>query len=164
MLHNMGQAEQSTRNASYSQIANLISTTGYRPTEQDLANSGMTQEQADAMLQWWITNNPDAAYQGGQLSAEDYYKIVGRWPAGYNAGGGAQVIYVPQGGGGALTAEEVSKIAYEIGSARPDEAQEIYNRYLNSGAFDGLDRESMDKIIDAVQHTTRTGKYAPHNP
>ena len=93
MLHNMGAAEQATQQQAYSQIANLISTTGYKPTEQDLANAGMTSEQANAMLQWWITNNPDAAYQSGQLSPEDYYKLTGRYPIGYNAaagGGGAQ--------------------------------------------------------------------------
>lgn len=101
MLHNMGAAEQSTKQQTYSQIANLISTTGYQPTEQDLANSGMTAEQANAMLQWWITNNPDAAYQNGQLSPEDYYRLTGRYPAGYNAAGGGGG-WVPQstGGGG----------------------------------------------------------------
>lgn len=121
MLHNMGAAEQSTKQQTYSQIANLISTTGYQPTEQDLANSGMTAEQANAMLQWWITNNPDAAYQNGQLSPEDYYKLTGRYPAGYNAaggGGGGGWSYTGSGGGGnkTVTQEEVNEAMRNGGS------------------------------------------------
>lgn len=157
MLHSMGQAESEARNTSYSQIANLISTTGYRPTEQDLANSGMTQEQADAMLQWWITNNPDAAYNNGQLSRDDYYRLTGRYPT----GNGPQTVYQPQQ---EQVSQEALKIAYEIGSARPDEAQAIYEKYLQSGAFDSMNQASKDWIIKAVNHATRTGEYAPHNP
>lgn len=156
MLHNMGQAEQSTRNASYSQIANLISTTGYRPTEQDLASSGMTQEQADAMLQWWITNNPDAAYYNGQLSRDDYYRLTGRYPTGNGPQTVVQTVQQPS--------QEALQIAYEIGRARPDEAQAIYQKYLDAGVIDGMNEASLEKIRAAVHHAMRTEEYAPHNP
>ena len=68
MLMNMGQAENSTRQTSYQNLYALIGSTGYRPSAQELAEAGMTQEMADAIYR---------AY------AQQYYSTYGRWPAGY---------------------------------------------------------------------------------
>lgn len=100
MLMSMAGAERDARQQSYNNIVNLIGTTGYQPTAQDLANAGMTSEQANAMLQWWITNNPDAAYNNGQLSPEDYYKLVGRYPVGYDPNSAGTNASSGSGGGG----------------------------------------------------------------
>jgi hypothetical protein len=87
MLQNLGAAEQATKQGNYQNIANMIASTGYQPSEQELAAAGMSPEQANAMIQMWITSNPDAAYYAGRLTPEDYYKLTGRYPIGYQAPG-----------------------------------------------------------------------------
>ena len=88
MLGQLGAQEQATRNQSYSQIASLISSSGYQPTAEDLANSGMTAEQANALLQMWIAANPLLAWQQGKIDPDSYYQLTGQYPPGYSAGGG----------------------------------------------------------------------------
>lgn len=88
MLGQLGAQEQATRNQTYSQIASLISSSGYQPTAEDLANSGMTAEQANALLQMWIASNPLLAWQQGKIDPDAYYQLTGQYPPGYSAGGG----------------------------------------------------------------------------
>lgn len=45
-------------------------------------------EQADNMAAVWRIQNPDLAYQLGQMSANEYFRVKGQYPVGYNAGGG----------------------------------------------------------------------------
>ena len=45
-------------------------------------------EQAENMAAVWRIQNPDLAYQLGQMSANEYYRVTGRFPVGYDAGGG----------------------------------------------------------------------------
>ena len=92
MLSSMAATEQATGQQNYAQLAQLIGSSGYKPTEEELANAGMSADQANAMLQMWIASNPQMAYNNGQLSAEDFYKLTGQYPIGYTAPGG--------GGGG----------------------------------------------------------------
>lgn len=80
MLNSMGAAEQATNQAAYSQLAQMISTTGYQPTADDLTKAGMNAQQANALRQMWIASNPGAAYVNGQLSASDYFKLTGQYP------------------------------------------------------------------------------------
>lgn len=54
------------------------------------------QEAADQMEKTWSLQNPDLAYNLGKLTADDYYKMTGRYPRGYWGGGG----YSSGGGGG----------------------------------------------------------------
>ena len=68
MLMNLGAAEQNTQQNSYAQLYSLIGSTGYKPTAQELAAAGMTQEMADAIYRNY---------------AQQYYATYGRWPAGY---------------------------------------------------------------------------------
>ena len=74
----------------YSQIAALISSTGYEPNEDELAAAGMNPEQANALRQAWIVANPMLAYQNGAITGDQYLTITGTYPPGY----------VPAGGGG----------------------------------------------------------------
>ena len=46
------------------------------------------QEQADAMLALWKAQNPDLAYNTGRITADEYYVMTGRRPAGWTATGG----------------------------------------------------------------------------
>ena len=46
---------------------------------------GYNQGQVDNMRNVWIASNPQLAYNTGAISADDYYRMTGQWPAGYQA-------------------------------------------------------------------------------
>lgn len=87
MLMNLGATERANMGENYNQIAQLISTSGYMPSEEELARAGMSSEQAEALRRMWMTSNPQLAYYYGQMSPEDYYRLTGAWPAGYTPPG-----------------------------------------------------------------------------
>lgn len=62
-------------------------------------------EQADNMAAVWRIQNPDLAYQLGQMSANEYFRVKGQYPVGYNAGGGYSGYggYTPGGTDTSLT-------------------------------------------------------------
>ena len=80
MLSSMAAAEQATNQAAYSQLAQMITSTGYQPTAAELQKAGMNAQQANALRQAWIASNPAAAYVNGALSASDYFKLTGQQP------------------------------------------------------------------------------------
>lgn len=80
MLNSMAAAEQATTQQAYSQLAQMISASGYQPTADDLKRAGMNAQQANALRQMWIASNPAAAYVNGALSASDYFKLTGQQP------------------------------------------------------------------------------------
>ena len=43
---------------------------------------------AAAMQKVWQAQNPDVAYRTGAITPKQYKQITGKWPAGYNPGGG----------------------------------------------------------------------------
>ena len=136
MLMNLGQAEQSTRNANYSQLASLIGSSGYMPTADELAAAGMSEEQANAIRQMWIAQNPHLAYNNGQLSAEDYYKLTGTYPIGYTpenngggGGGGWQWQPKPETPPEKLTQEYVNKTMKENGGSAGDISAWLQQEY-----------------------------------
>ena len=99
MLGQLGAQEQATKQQSYSQIASLISSSGYQPTAEELANSGMTAEQANALLQMWISGNPLLAWQQGKIDPETYHQLTGQYPPGYTPAGGGGYYGGGYGGG-----------------------------------------------------------------
>lgn len=79
----------------YSNLTSMIMKSGYKPTAAELEAAGMNQEQANALYRAWLTGDPEAAWMAGAISADDYYKLTGKYPAGYTppaaaaaAGGG----------------------------------------------------------------------------
>lgn len=76
---------------SLSQLQSLITSTGYKATPDDLAASGMTQEQADSLYNAWINRNPLDAFNAGAIDENKYYAITGQHTPGYVA---------PRSGGG----------------------------------------------------------------
>lgn len=48
---------------------------------------GYSQEQIDSMRSAWVASNPQLAYNTGAITAEDYYRMTGKWPAGYAPAG-----------------------------------------------------------------------------
>ena len=61
----------------------MISTTGYVPTDDELAAAGMTRDEAEAIAKGVAASDPDYAYRLGILSPEDYKARTGKWPTGY---------------------------------------------------------------------------------
>ena len=75
------------RNDAYEKLTALMAYSGYNPTDDDLKQSGMTRQQADAYLKAWQTANPLLAYLNGVISAEEYAAITGANPPGVGGGG-----------------------------------------------------------------------------
>ena len=94
----------------YGNLTSAILTSGYMPSDEELAAANMTREQANALQQAWIGSNPELAYMAGALSADDYFKLTGRMPPSMPAQGG--VVYV----GGNEKKTLGSKIGEEKGS------------------------------------------------
>lgn len=46
---------------------------------------GYTQDQINAMRNMWVAANPDLAYAAGSISAGEYYRLTGGYPAGRTA-------------------------------------------------------------------------------
>ena len=80
-------------------------TNAYQIQQQDLGNAaallaaggdysgyadmfGLTNDQQGRLAAQWVAQNPDAAYQSGMIDGEKYYSITGKYPIGYNPGGG----------------------------------------------------------------------------
>ena len=65
------------------------------------------QEQADAMGMLWAAQNPDLAYNTGRITADQYFIMTGKRPAGWKASGGKTLAdlvdgYLPKGSGGGV--------------------------------------------------------------
>lgn len=104
--YNDTQAQQA-----YANLSTAILQSGYQPSEDELTAAGMTQEQANALRQAWVGSNPGLAYMSGALSGEDYYKLTGAYPPGYQvpgAGGGGWY------GGGSKYNEDIANLQRTI--------------------------------------------------
>ncbi len=99
--HQMGNEAQAT---AYARLTELMALSGYKPTDAELAEAGMTRQQADDYLKGWKAANPDLAYRTGAISAEEYRAYTGMYPLGYAAsvagGGGDPWAYGGSGWNG----------------------------------------------------------------
>ena len=60
-------------------------------------NNVYGQDTTNAMRAMWQAQNPDLAWRTGAITAEDYHRMTGQWPAGYTppvTAGGGGVYYV----------------------------------------------------------------------
>lgn len=73
------------QNNAYVKLTELMAMSGYNPTDGELAEAGMTRQQANDYLKGWKASNPDLAYRTGAITAEEYKNYTGAWPAGYAA-------------------------------------------------------------------------------
>lgn len=78
--YQMGTEEQNT---AYTRLTELMTLSGYIPTDAELAAAGMTKEQADYYIKGWKAANPDLAYRTGAITAEEYRSYTGAYPPGY---------------------------------------------------------------------------------
>lgn len=122
----------------YSNLSAAILQSGYQPTESELAASGMTQQQADALRQAWIAAYPGLAYMQGVITSSEYLKLTGKAAPGTGGGGGGY------GGGGSRKKEDAPYTrqdvtdAYNAGFSFDD----IYNQ-INTNAGSAENRQDL---------------------
>lgn len=63
--YNDQQMQYSKEQQAYSQLYQLIGTTGYVPTDDELSKAGMTRKQADALREQWKRQNPNEGGSSG---------------------------------------------------------------------------------------------------
>ena len=63
----------------YESVKETITNSGYMPTDEELAQAGMTKEEAAQWRKVWGWQ----AYQNGQISGEQYKELFGEYPNGY---------------------------------------------------------------------------------
>ena len=64
--------------------AQILATYGNFEPYKDLYG----EDTANAMKAVWTRQNPDTAYKMGDMDPYTYHDVTGRWPAGFNPGGG----------------------------------------------------------------------------
>ena len=124
------------RGDAYEKLTALMAYSGYNPTDDDLNQSGMTREQADAYLKAWQTTNPLMAYINGVISADQYFAITGTYPPGYavpGAGGGEWY-----GGSGKKKKEDGKVDVVDIATQRAQIEADYH-----AGRIDYDDRENL---------------------
>jgi len=78
--YQMGTEAQQT---AYGKLIDMMESSGYVPSAEELAAAGMSQAQADYYLKAWKAANPDLAYRTGAITPDEYYKYTGAYPKGY---------------------------------------------------------------------------------
>ena len=125
------QLQQAQTMASYGNFSGYLGVPGY------------SQEQVDTMRNTWIASNPQLAYNTGALSAEGFYRMTGKWPAGYQsqtgtaqAGGAAVYPGSEQPSGApavAATGDESAKTAADLANERGERMTEYYQNNPQAG-------------------------------
>lgn len=116
-LKNSWNTSQSATN--YKNLSAMITSTGYQPTADDLKKAGMTKAQANAYRQQWMAANPTVAYYQGAMTADQFKKLTGAYPAGYtppSSGGGGGGSGGGGGGNKNYLIEYVGKSVADVGS------------------------------------------------
>lgn len=93
-------AEYKTRYQQQLQQAQTLA--GYGDFSGYAGVPGYTDEQIARMRAAWAASDPTTAYYSGQITADQYKQIVGRYPNGYSDGSGSlyEEPYTPPSGGG----------------------------------------------------------------
>lgn len=101
MLMNMGAAEQGTAQNAYSNLYALIGSTGYQPTQEELAAAGMSQEAADALRNEYLRQTGQLPAGGGAAAGGSGGSSRG---SGSNSGSGNTSTVPPGVAAGAIGA------------------------------------------------------------
>ena len=120
-------------------------------------------DQISSMRNTWIASNPLLAYNTGAITADQYYRMTGEYapgtePAPVYSGGGSRKK--KEEAGKSYGAEEIDRLAYAVGSARPEEATRLMQSFLDSGGADSMTEQQAKALATAYEHATGTGKYA----
>lgn len=129
---------------------------------------GYSQEQIDSMRSAWVAANPQLAYNTGAITAEDYYRMTGKWPAGYapagNPGYGTGGYPTPEGpadAGAYEAAMAAANLAQERGQAQTD-----YWRQRQAAAMPAASgkKTARDAIAEPLPIGAAIGAAAGANP
>lgn len=140
--------ENDAKNTAYNRLIDLMSSSGYMPTEQELAAAGMTQQQAESFINAWRAENPDLAYRTGMITPDEYLQITGEYPAGYTppssggSGGGNGSGWNNEG----LTQEQVKELQQAMGMNNADG----YSGPNTQAAFGSLGYRSATEAYNAL--------------
>ncbi len=109
-------------------------------------------EQADNMAAVWRIQNPDLAYQLGQMSANEYFRVKGQYPVGYNAGGGYGGYdgYSPYRSPGDDGAEGDEPTKSGTGNPRAADAASIAENGRGRNGISGVDPRQFQMDADAA--------------
>lgn len=148
---------------------------------------GYSQGQVDSMRNAWIASNPQLAYNTGAISADQYYQMTGKWPAGYtqpgagigtgwNGNGSGGGLGLGNGGGNGTGSTppgvvvnpdgtvDVSNLAFRMSDA-PDHGEALYNQY--AAYIAGLPDQQKAELAAAVESSYQKGSLygqKPQNP
>ena len=123
---------------------------------------GYSADQIGGMQSVWAASNPDLAYRIGRITAEQYYQMTGKYPAGYQAPGAAYTGpgQTPPPKGNTLSKEEAERaknIAQTRGKAMTD-------YYKNSdmgfrGAMTGIVGDVRSAVVQQAANTMTQDQY-----
>lgn len=97
---------------------------------------GYSQGQVDNMRNVWIASNPQLAYNTGAISADDYYRMTGQWPMGYQAPAASGGGYYGGGGGSGSGSGKKDDSSEETAEERTaiDLFADVANRFKNNNS------------------------------
>lgn len=108
---------------------------------------GYSQEQIDSMRSAWVASNPQLAYNTGAITAEDYYRMTGKWPAGYAPAGSN--AYTPGSTTSNSRKEKLNgELSNRLKSAAPSPDPNSYNWIGNMGA--GIVGNAMNGLANTI--------------
>lgn len=128
---------------SYDRLLELIATTGYKPTAEELAAAGMSESQAKAWLGYWQGQQAGSGGSGGGSR--------GSGSGGGSDGGGTEE---DEGAGGAAgTLEEQLKILAGNGANKG-----VLIEYINEAYSDGdIDKQRRDELVEWAKSLMQPG-------
>ena len=133
------------RSTAYDRLMDLMSSSGYMPTEQELAAAGMTREQAESFGRAWKAENPDLAYRTGAITPDEYWQMTGEYPEGYAppaAGGSAGSGW----NNGGLSRSQVKALQQAMGMSGADG----FSGPNTQAAFKALGYSSLREAYNAL--------------
>ena len=142
--YNAYRMESSAKNTAYNRLIDLMSSSGYMPTEQELAAAGMTREQAESFGRAWKAENPDLAYRTGAITPDEYWQMTGEYPEGYAppAAGGAGSGW----NNGGLSRSQVKALQQAMGMSGADG----FSGPNTQAAFKALGYSSLREAYNAL--------------
>jgi hypothetical protein len=129
---------------------------------------GYSQEQIDSMRSAWVASNPQLAYNTGAITAEDYYRMTGKWPAGYAPAGSngytpgstkkktqnpdaVANLYDSPIGPYMNMDSETDNLAAAMKQATPDKAASMLTNFLNSPFYNSASEAQLEKLRRAAK-------------
>ncbi len=119
----------------HERLRELISSSGYRPSANELQKAGMSRAEAEGYLRLWQQQDPEQAWRAGTLTAEDYYILTGK-RKGKSSGSAAYAS------GGKKQEEPQGPEAYELIRQRAQIERDYNDRVI--------DYDDRERLVNAL--------------